>query len=561
MKTMRGTDASNAPSVVSSHRPDRFEIMNRQQISRDPAAALHLVLVEEQYRAMSAEELLGLYLDRGDELAFATIVRRYGPLLLRACRSTLPREDLAHEAFQETFRLLVQRGTTIRKRGKLGSWLLATSRRQCLNVLRHEHRRMRREKIVAVPEAFDDPIGGMEIGERGRVLSRALSSLPDRYRAPLELVYLDVMTHAEAARSLGMPKGTLDANVSRGLKRLHRALVTAGYSASVLTAAFAELPVSALPPELVATVVGEGRAVVPLPASAGWADWLAAHKWTIGVAGVAIAAVPVGIWARKADDPKVDEPVVATKVVEESLSDKNLRILRETVAPKICDHLTRIALAGGRFEVEEIDSFDTRVRCVVRVKNEKKMPGIGAITRLAFFYDTTTTICAVYMDAMGSDKWKQIDLSRPLVLFGIPQLNWEWSIKMEPLQQSVRELESIPRDPRGQPLADQRFLELRRRAKQYAGTWYRAGRADQVARVEVDDSLAMRFYRPGETRVYLGLEGHDVWHSEERFRFPTAKREDGFIAYRGIYLSQDLQKIEFDTNEPAWHRHPLPKSK
>ena len=73
-------------------------------------AALQIVLEEEQYRALPAEDLLGRYLSNRDERAFAALVRRYGRLVMTRCREVLRREDLAQEAFQETFTQLVVNG-------------------------------------------------------------------------------------------------------------------------------------------------------------------------------------------------------------------------------------------------------------------------------------------------------------------------------------------------------------------------------------------------------------------------------------------------------------------
>jgi RNA polymerase sigma factor (sigma-70 family) len=50
-----------------------------------------------------------------------------------------------------------------------------------------------------------------------------LASLPDHYRVPLVLRYIDDLSYPEMAEALGRPEGTLKAQVHRGLVRLRDA--------------------------------------------------------------------------------------------------------------------------------------------------------------------------------------------------------------------------------------------------------------------------------------------------------------------------------------------------
>ena len=90
----------------------------------------------------------------------------------------------------------------------------------------------------------------------GRALHEELDRLGDRYRAPLVLCYLQGLTHAEAARHLGWPVGTVATRVSRGRDRLRDRLSRRGIvlPAGGLLTAFAAAPGSALPPPLVSAI-------------------------------------------------------------------------------------------------------------------------------------------------------------------------------------------------------------------------------------------------------------------------------------------------------------------
>jgi DNA-directed RNA polymerase specialized sigma24 family protein len=68
----------------------------------------------ERFRARSGEAA---------ELAFAALVERHGPMVLRVCRSVLRDPHEAHDAFQATFLVLVRRAGSLWVRESLGPWL------------------------------------------------------------------------------------------------------------------------------------------------------------------------------------------------------------------------------------------------------------------------------------------------------------------------------------------------------------------------------------------------------------------------------------------------------
>jgi DNA-directed RNA polymerase specialized sigma24 family protein len=57
------------------------------------------------------------------ELAFAALVERHGPMVLRTCRAILRDPRDVHDAFQATFLVLVRRARSLWVRDSLGAWL------------------------------------------------------------------------------------------------------------------------------------------------------------------------------------------------------------------------------------------------------------------------------------------------------------------------------------------------------------------------------------------------------------------------------------------------------
>src|SRR4051794_23451611 len=68
-------------------------------------------------------QLLKLFVHQGggvSELAFAALVERHGPMVLRVCRSVLRDSHDADDAFQATFLVLVRRAGSLLVRDSLG---------------------------------------------------------------------------------------------------------------------------------------------------------------------------------------------------------------------------------------------------------------------------------------------------------------------------------------------------------------------------------------------------------------------------------------------------------
>src|SRR4029079_512470 len=92
-------------------------------------------------------------------------------------------------------------------------WLYRVAVRSAGAVRRSDSRRRRRERVAAAtPRPTADTPGG-DIRE---AIDAALVRLPDVYRTPLLLCYVQGLTYDEAARRLGCSPGTLRRRLERG---------------------------------------------------------------------------------------------------------------------------------------------------------------------------------------------------------------------------------------------------------------------------------------------------------------------------------------------------------
>jgi RNA polymerase sigma factor (sigma-70 family) len=147
-------------------------------------------------------ELLQRYLAWRDEAAFAALVERHGPMVLGVCRSVLRQRQDAEDAFQATFVVLASRADSIRRRDGLASWLHGVARRVALKARAAGTRRkvLEAKAPPTSAEVMPDELTWSELRE---ILHAELAALPEHFREPLVLCYLEGLTQEEAARRLG----------------------------------------------------------------------------------------------------------------------------------------------------------------------------------------------------------------------------------------------------------------------------------------------------------------------------------------------------------------------
>jgi RNA polymerase sigma factor (sigma-70 family) len=189
----------------------------------------------------SDAELLEQFARNRDEGAFADLVRRYAPMVLNVCRTVLRHEQDAEDALQATFIVLARKAKSIRQREALAGWLYEVAHRVAGRAQANATRRREQER-KATPMASADSTLDMTLRDLQRVLHEELLRLPDRYRLPLVLCYLQGQSHEEAAGRLGWSKGTFRGRLDRGREHLRRRLTARGIALSAVLCASVVAP-------------------------------------------------------------------------------------------------------------------------------------------------------------------------------------------------------------------------------------------------------------------------------------------------------------------------------
>ena len=79
--------------------------------------------------AMTDRELLQRFREQHEQSAFAELMQRHGPMVLRVCQRVLHHAQDAEDAFQATFLILASKAASVRRTDSVASWLHGVARR------------------------------------------------------------------------------------------------------------------------------------------------------------------------------------------------------------------------------------------------------------------------------------------------------------------------------------------------------------------------------------------------------------------------------------------------
>jgi RNA polymerase sigma factor (sigma-70 family) len=184
---------------------------------------------------VSDAQLLQRFVAARDEAAFELLVRRHERLVLGVCRRVLRDPHDAEDALQATFLVLARKAAGISARDSVAGWLYRVAYRVALRARAGAALRSRQEtataNLSAVP-APDDADRAAAWRELRPLLDREVSRLPEKYRVPIILCYLESRTYEEAARQLGCSRGTVSTRLTRARELLRRRLTRCGLALS-----------------------------------------------------------------------------------------------------------------------------------------------------------------------------------------------------------------------------------------------------------------------------------------------------------------------------------------
>ncbi len=159
-------------------------------------------------------------------------IRDYGKDLFSFCCSVTRSRDEAEELYQDTFLKLYEIGEKLVIETNPKSYLMGIS----VNIYRNYKRKLSvRQRIVGVTKSVEEmdvePVSEARLPEEEvieqeecRLIRSAVRQLPDKYRLPILLFYMEELPLSEIAAVLRLPEGTVKSRLYRAKKILKQKL-------------------------------------------------------------------------------------------------------------------------------------------------------------------------------------------------------------------------------------------------------------------------------------------------------------------------------------------------
>ena len=163
---------------------------------------------------------------QGEQRAWDALVARYSGLVWSIARAHRLDGPDAADVSQTAWLRLVENLTRIRDPDRVGAWLAATTRNECLRVLRRSGRQVPTdlegddEPSIDVGPAVDERL---LVGERDEELRQAFAAVSARCQVLLRLLITDPpMSYDDIAATLAMAVGSIGPTRARCLEQLRR---------------------------------------------------------------------------------------------------------------------------------------------------------------------------------------------------------------------------------------------------------------------------------------------------------------------------------------------------
>lgn len=157
----------------------------------------------------------------GDRAAFEELVRATARLLWAYAYGLVRDPFRTEDVVQETYlRAWASRGE-LRDPGAFRAWLFSIARR-----LAWRTREAARREVLGAPKTPDPEAAPFpnDLEEDLRRVRETMARLPDRYRLPLALHFLNGLPYETIGKILDMPNGSLRGLIARGIRKLRAEL-------------------------------------------------------------------------------------------------------------------------------------------------------------------------------------------------------------------------------------------------------------------------------------------------------------------------------------------------
>jgi len=175
--------------------------------------------------------------DEAAEAAFNELVRRYRNQITNYVYRMLEDYDRAVDLAQETFIRVFKNADRYQATYSFSTYIYRIAHNLAISEIRQRKRRRwiplptffsdkdSEEVEVELPDKRQRPADDAMIDdERRKAVSRAIASLPEKYRAPLVLCDIEEKSYEEISEILALPTGTVKSRINRARNLLKEKL-------------------------------------------------------------------------------------------------------------------------------------------------------------------------------------------------------------------------------------------------------------------------------------------------------------------------------------------------
>ena len=173
---------------------------------------------------------------RGDQRAFAELMRRHQDRIYRLAWRLLRQTQEAEDATQEVFLKVYQNAGRFTPTGTVSAWLNRITANHCLNLLRS--RQAKKEMswddldsgtgkagdIAGLASGANNPLDLVTGQECARQIQQALAGLPENQRQALVLKRFGDFSYQEIGEMMGLSASAVDGLIKRARQNLRQVL-------------------------------------------------------------------------------------------------------------------------------------------------------------------------------------------------------------------------------------------------------------------------------------------------------------------------------------------------
>jgi RNA polymerase sigma factor (sigma-70 family) len=172
---------------------------------------------------------------KGDASAWEALILRYQRLIYSISLKTRLSQDDAADIFQSVCLKLYEKLASLRDQGKLSSWIITTTTRECWRLSNRHRKEMSGGELSA--EEADDKLQKLVADaplieeqkimlEQQQAVRQAVTALPERCKDLVTMLFYkkDDLSYTEIARQMDMPVASIGPTRARCLEKLRKLL-------------------------------------------------------------------------------------------------------------------------------------------------------------------------------------------------------------------------------------------------------------------------------------------------------------------------------------------------